>query len=487
MDIDLDDRPRSRRRHRDRSGPPTCRTRTSKRTRRIVMTRSEALSRITDHQKAHVLAEALPWLQQFRDKIVVVKYGGNAMVDDDAQDGVRGRHGVPADGRRSAGRRARRRPADQCHAEKLGMQGEFRGGFRVTTPEVMDVVRMVLFGQVGRELVGLINAHGPYAVGISGEDAHLFTATRRTVQVEGVPTDIGLVGDVTTVNPEAVLDLIARGPNPGGVHHRPRRRRRGAQHQRRHRRRRAGRGHRRREAGGPHRCRRASTRTGRTATSLATEIDADALAKLLPRLDAGMVPKMEACLRAVRGGVPTAHVIDGRVAALGTARAVHRRGNRHDGDARPSRPRDVTHDTDTEELQQRWSGAMMNNYGVPKVALVARRGRGGVRRRRQGVHRLPRRHRGQHPRARAPRDHRGRHRRSSARSGTCRTCTPPSRRSSWPKSCSRISARHGRVVPVQLRHRGQRGGVQDRAADRAARRSSPAKRPSTAGRWVRSR
>ncbi len=97
---------------------------------------------------------------------------------------------------------------------RLGMKGEFRGGFRVTTPEVMDVVRMVLFGQVGRELVGLINAHGPYAVGISGEDAHLFTATRRTVAVEGEQTDIGLVGDVTTVNPDAVLDLIAAGRIP---------------------------------------------------------------------------------------------------------------------------------------------------------------------------------------------------------------------------------------------------------------------------------
>lgn len=73
---------------------------------------------------------------------------------------------------------------------------------------------MVLFGQVGRELVGLINAHGPYAVGISGEDAGLFTATRRTVNVEGVATDIGLVGDVTSVNPDAVLDLIRAGRIP---------------------------------------------------------------------------------------------------------------------------------------------------------------------------------------------------------------------------------------------------------------------------------
>ena len=148
-----------------------------------------------------MLAEALPWLQQFRDKIVVVKYGGNAMVDDELKAAFAadmaflrtvGMHPVVVHG---GG------PQISAMLKRLGMAGEFRGGFRVTTPEVMDVVRMVLFGQVGRELVGLINAHGPYAVGISGEDAHLFTATRRTVIVDGEATDIGLVGDVTEVNP----------------------------------------------------------------------------------------------------------------------------------------------------------------------------------------------------------------------------------------------------------------------------------------------
>ena len=93
---------------------------------------------------------------------------------------------------------------------RLGIdEGDFKGGFRVTTPEVLDVARMVLFGQVGRELVNLINAHGPYAVGITGEDAQLFTAVRRSVTVDGVATDIGLVGDVDRVNTAAVLDLIA--------------------------------------------------------------------------------------------------------------------------------------------------------------------------------------------------------------------------------------------------------------------------------------
>ncbi|WP_330181781.1 acetylglutamate kinase [Nocardia sp. NBC_01503] len=262
--------------------------------------------------KAHVLADALPWLQKFRDKIVVVKYGGNAMIDDELKRAFAadmaflrtvGVHPVVVHG---GG------PQISAMLKKLGLQGEFRGGFRVTTPEVMDVVRMVLFGQVGRELVGLINAHGPYAVGISGEDARLFTATRRTVTVDGAATDIGLVGDVTEVNPDAVLDLIAAGripvvstiaPDSDGVVHNI----------------------------------NADTAAAALAqgigaeklviltdveglytnwpdrSSLTTRIDSDELAKLLPSLDAGMVPKMEACLRAVEAGVPTAHVIDGRV------------------------------------------------------------------------------------------------------------------------------------------------------------------------------
>ncbi|WP_280267062.1 acetylglutamate kinase [Nocardia wallacei] len=262
--------------------------------------------------KAHVLAGALPWLQKFRDKIVVVKYGGNAMIDDNLKEAFAadmaflrtvGVHPVVVHG---GG------PQISAMLQKLGLQGEFRGGFRVTTPEVMEVVRMVLFGQVGRELVGLINVHGPYAVGISGEDARLFTATRRTVAVEGVATDIGLVGDVTSVDPDAVLDLIRAGripvvstiaPDADGVVHNI----------------------------------NADTAAAALAegigaeklvvltdveglytnwpdrSSLTTHIDTEALTALLPALDAGMVPKMEACLRAVRGGVPTAHVIDGRV------------------------------------------------------------------------------------------------------------------------------------------------------------------------------
>ncbi|WP_305091522.1 acetylglutamate kinase [Prescottella sp. R16] len=272
-----------------------------------------SIENLTSGQKAYVLAEALPWLQRFHGKTVVVKYGGNAMIDDDlkaafAQDmaflRTVGIHPVVVHG---GG------PQINAMLKRLGMEGEFRGGFRVTTPEVMDVVRMVLFGQVGRELVGLINAHGPFAVGISGEDARLFTATRRTVQVEGTPTDIGLVGDVTNVDPAAVLDLIDAGripvvstiaPDEDGVVHNINADTAAAALA---------------EAIGAEKLVVLTDVEGLYTDwpdrgSLASEIDAAALRQLLPRLDAGMVPKMEACLRAVEGGVPTAHVIDGRVA-----------------------------------------------------------------------------------------------------------------------------------------------------------------------------
>jgi acetylglutamate kinase len=263
--------------------------------------------------KAEVLVEALPWLQQFRGALVVVKYGGNAMVDDElkqafAQDMVflrlAGLRPVVVHG---GG------PQIGAMLDRLGIESEFRGGLRVTTPEAMDVVRMVLVGQVGRELVGLINAHGPLAVGISGEDAHLFTASRRPAIVDGEPVDIGLVGDIVEVNPDAVLDIVRAGripvvstvaPDVDGVVHNV----------------------------------NADTAAGALAIalgaeklvmltdveglyanwpdrdSLLNEIRADELEKLLPDLVSGMVPKMEACLRVVRGGVPRAHVIDGRLA-----------------------------------------------------------------------------------------------------------------------------------------------------------------------------
>ncbi|MEU6263291.1 acetylglutamate kinase [Saccharopolyspora shandongensis] len=278
------------------------------------MTQQEVSDRLaTAAAKASVLVEALPWLQRFHGATVVIKYGGNAMIDDElkrafAHDMVflrlAGLHPVVVHG---GG------PQITAMLDRLGMEGEFRGGLRVTSPETMDVVRMVLVGQVGRELVGLINQHGPYAVGMSGEDARLFTAERRTATVDGEAVDVGLVGDVVSVNADAVVDLIKAGripvvstvaPDADGVVHNV----------------------------------NADTAAGALAVALGAEklvvltdveglytnwpdrgslvsrLDADQLAELLPSLSSGMVPKMEACLRAVRGGVPRAHVIDGRLA-----------------------------------------------------------------------------------------------------------------------------------------------------------------------------
>ena len=261
---------------------------------------------------ARVLAEALPWLKQLHGKIVVVKYGGNAMTDEALKTAFAadmvflrncGIHPVVVHG---GG------PQISAMLKKLGIAGDFKGGFRVTTPEVLDVARMVLFGQVGRELVGLINAHGPYAVGITGEDAQLFTAVRRTVLVDGVATDIGLVGDVATVDIRAVMDLIAAGripvistiaPDVAGVVHNVNADTAAAALA---------------EALSAEKLLMLTDVEGLYTswpdqTSLVSEIDAATLTGLLPSLESGMVPKIEACLRAVAGGVPSAHVIDGRV------------------------------------------------------------------------------------------------------------------------------------------------------------------------------
>jgi acetylglutamate kinase len=262
--------------------------------------------------KAATLVEALPWLERFHDKVVVVKYGGNAMTDDGlakafADDVVflrlAGLKPVVVHG---GG------PQISSMLGRLGIESEFRAGLRVTTPEAMDVVRMVLVGQVGRGLVGLINQHGPFAVGLSGEDAGLFTAERRSAVVDGEPVDIGLVGDVAHVRPEPVLDLVDAGripvvssvaPDLDGVVHNV----------------------------------NADTAAAALAVALGAEklvmltdvaglyrdwpqtadviaeIGADDLEAMLPGLDAGMAPKMTACLRAVRGGVAEATIVDGRL------------------------------------------------------------------------------------------------------------------------------------------------------------------------------
>jgi acetylglutamate kinase len=268
---------------------------------------------VTPHDKAAVLIEALPWLERFHGSTVVIKYGGNAMINPELQaafaaDIVFMRYaGIKPVVVHGGG------PQISRMLGKLGIESEFRGGLRVTTPEAMDVVRMVLTGQVGRELVGLINQHGPFAVGLSGEDAKLFTAVKRTTLVDGAEVDLGQVGDVGKVDTSAVDDLIAAGripvvatvaPDADGVVHNVNADSAAAALA---------------EALGARKLVVLTDVPGLytnwpDTSSLTTRIDADALEKLLPGLEAGMVPKMEACLRAVRGGVPAAHVVDGRVA-----------------------------------------------------------------------------------------------------------------------------------------------------------------------------
>jgi acetylglutamate kinase len=272
----------------------------------------QPISALEAASKAVVLSEALPWLKDFHGATVVVKYGGNAMTDDAlkttfAQDIVflrlAGLRPVVVHG---GG------PQINAMLARMGIESEFVGGLRRTTPEVMDVVGMVLVGQVQRELVGLINEHGPLAVGLSGEDAHLFLAEQRMVTVDGELLDIGLVGDVVDVRPDFVEQLLDDGLIPvistvardiNGVTHNV----------------------------------NADTAASALAVALGAQklvvltdveglysdwpnskdvvavISESELRALLPTLEAGMAPKMEACLRAVEGGVPQAHVIDGRV------------------------------------------------------------------------------------------------------------------------------------------------------------------------------
>ncbi|MDR2566698.1 MAG: acetylglutamate kinase [Bifidobacteriaceae bacterium] len=277
------------------------------------MTDFDTRTDLRPDQKAEVLIEALPWLERFGGAVVVVKYGGNAMVDGAlkaafAEDMVFLRRvGLRPVVVHGGG------PQINQMLRRLGIASEFQGGLRVTTPETMDVVRMVLTGQVSRELVGLINAHGPLAVGMSGEDAALFQARRRTANVDGIEIDVGLVGDVVRVNPGAVRDLLEAGRIPVISTVAP-------------------------DIGDSSQVLNINADTAASAlavalgarklviltdveglyrnwpdpSSLIHRLTAAELAKLMPAMESGMRPKMEACLRAVRAGVPQAHVIDGR-------------------------------------------------------------------------------------------------------------------------------------------------------------------------------
>ena len=295
----------------------------------IASSRTDALA------KAATLIEALPWLERFHGQTVVIKLGGHAMTDSAlrvafAEDVVflwyAGLRPVVVHG---GG------PQISAHLDKLGMPVTFRAGLRVTSPEAMDVVRMVLTGQVNREVVGLINQHGPFAVGMSGEDAHLLTASRAQATVDGELVDLGQVGQIESVNPGAVAALLAdsRIPVISSVA--------------------------RGEAGEIYNV-NADTAAAELAVALhaaklvvltdvaglyanwpgepasaepasaepasagaaaaepavgevISQLTGMQLAAMLPGLSGGMIPKMRACLTAVRGGVPQAHVLDGRL------------------------------------------------------------------------------------------------------------------------------------------------------------------------------
>jgi acetylglutamate kinase len=259
------------------------------------------------HQRAAILVEALPYIREFRDAVVVVKYGGNAMTDPDlartfAEDVVLmasvGLKPVVVHG---GG------PQIGDLLGRLGIETEFRKGLRVTDADTLDVARMVLVGKVGRDIVGSINVHGPLAVGLSGEDAGL-------IRVEARDPDLGFVGDITAVNPAILQRLLAEDLIPvvstiGS------------------------------DVEGQAYNINADTVAGAIAASLGAEkvvyltdveglrADVDDESSLISQttvdelqalvddgtLTGGMIPKIDACLHAVRGGVTSAHLLDGRI------------------------------------------------------------------------------------------------------------------------------------------------------------------------------
>jgi acetylglutamate kinase len=279
-----------------------------------------AAGRTGAEEKAAVLIEALPWLERFHGQTVVLKYGGNAMTNDVlrrsfAEDVVflhyAGLRPVVVHG---GG------PQITAQLDRLGMPSTFRAGLRVTTPETMNVVRMVLTGQVNREIVGLINSRGPFAVGISGEDANLLTARRVQAEVAGELIDIGEVGEVDQVDPGAVSALLADGRipvissvargNSGGVLNVNADTAAAALAVALH----AAKLVLLTDVAGLYPHWSGSDATSALQTRPISQLTAAELVALMPGLSDGMIPKMAACLTAVRGGVPRAHVLDGRLA-----------------------------------------------------------------------------------------------------------------------------------------------------------------------------
>ncbi|AXE23761.1 acetylglutamate kinase [Streptomyces globosus] len=252
------------------------------------------------------------WSEELQGRTVVVKFGGNAMVDGAlldafARDVVELRRaGVLPVVVHGGG------PQISAMLDRLGLESRFEAGLRVTTPEAMDVVRMVLTGRIQRQLVGAVNAHGPYAVGLSGEDAHTLTAVRRRAEVDGRPVDLGQVGEVVAVAPDTLRALLDEGRIPvvspvargtdGQVYNVNADLAASALA----------------VALGAARLLVLTDVAGLYAdwphsTEVIERLTAAELGGLLPGLASGMLPKMEGCLQAVRAGVDRAQVVDGRV------------------------------------------------------------------------------------------------------------------------------------------------------------------------------
>jgi acetylglutamate kinase len=243
---------------------------------------------------------------------VVVKFGGNAMVDDSlqrafAQDMAYLRWvGIKPVVVHGGG------PQISARLKELGIESEFRGGFRVTTPATIGVVRDVLREQISSRLAELINLAGAETQIMSGEDANLFRAEKTLLELDGEIVDIGLVGEVTTVNPRLVFEALEAGRIPVVSTVAP-------------------------SVSGELLNVNADLAAASLAValgaeklmvltdvpglysdwpnrdSLVSEITVSELETMLPTLESGMIPKMQACLKSVQGGVPRAHVIDGRV------------------------------------------------------------------------------------------------------------------------------------------------------------------------------
>jgi acetylglutamate kinase len=262
-------------------------------------------------QKAATLVEALPYIRRFAGKVVVVKYGGNALAGTSEHDALAlfaedvvlmrlvGMRPVVVHG---GG------PQISALMSRLGKQSEFRNGLRVTDAETVDIARMVLIGQVNPQIVSAINVHGNYAVGVSGEDGGLIRAKLRD-------PDLGFVGDIEEINPAVLVGLledefipvIATVGTDG-----------------------AGQGYNI----------NADTVAGAVAEALGAEklvylTDIEGLRRVVDEpsslirqatakeieamladgtIAGGMIPKVESCLHAVRNGVRNAHILDGRVA-----------------------------------------------------------------------------------------------------------------------------------------------------------------------------